>query len=456
MNVTRTSICAIVIWGCLLAVAANAQTIIENFEEYAGDSDLLAAWSAQTATSSLSSYVASGATGTNSMRVDVDMPANAWQTEVLTGPVFPAPIAIASTQYVTIRVAGDPEFTNATYQTFFIYAFDGAGNFGRWGAPIPTSNTNWQVLNLPASGIAAPWNSPGLPNLTNIVQFDFYIYGQGDPAGPEYSATIYVDDFQIRDTPLIQFPAASAVRALVDNFEHYTNAADLLGFYTYVDSPAATVTTASIETPAPQGTNALELAIDFAPGQYPWGSVLSAIVSPFSLPTNATVSFWLKGDPTLASAADGGTTFWLSFYDGAGNAINYSTTAAPVISSDWTRIQAGFNDFWSGAIVDTGNLVQWRILVEGWAGTSDSPSLSATFGVDGIEIAVPPVLAVVLQGGAPQLHMEDLIPGTTYTLRTSSDFSHWSTNTIIATSPSATWPIPAGGQKGFFQLFYTP
>jgi hypothetical protein len=460
MNNRRKPLCVSILCGCLFVVTANAQTMIEDFNEYTNTAALQAAWfpSDSYATLSLSSNVASGSTGTNSMRVDVCFPPNAWQTEVITGPVLPAPIALGTTQYITLRVAGDPEFTNATYQQLFVYAFDETGtNFGRWGAPVPTSTTNWEVFNFPVSSITVPWNSSGLPNLSNIVQFEFYLYGQGDPPGSnEYCATIYVDDLQVRNTPLIQFPPPSPMRGLIDNFEEYTNDAALLSFYTYVDSPATTVTTASIQTPAPQGTNFLQLAIDFASGQYPWGSVLSGVVAPFSLPTNAVVSLWFKGDPTLAPVADDGTSFWLSFYDAAGNGINFSTVAAPVISSEWTNLQASFNELWSSAIVDTGNLVQWRILVEGWTGTADSASLSATFGVDDIVITVPPVLAVVLEAGAPKLRLDSLIPGTTYTLRMSPDLSQWTTTTIQATSTSATWPIPTGQQKGFFQLSYTP
>jgi hypothetical protein len=429
--------------------------MIENFEEYASDAALQAAWSPSdtNATLSLSSYVDPDSTGTNSMQVDVDFPTNDWQTEVINGPMLPVPIAIAPTQYITLRVAGDPQFTNADYQQLFVYAFDGANNFGRWGAPVPTT-TNWQILNFVASSIALPWNSPALPDLNDIVQFSFYLYGQGAAPVTEYTANIYIDDLQVRNTPL--FPPPSPMRALIDNFEEYANDAALTNFYSYVDSPAATVTTASLQTPAPQGNNALELAIDFAPGQYPWGSVLSGVVAPFSLPTNAVVSFWLKGDPTLAPVADAGTSFWLSFYDAAGNGINFSTPAAPVISSQWTKLQASFDQFWSSTTVDTGNLVQWRILVEGWAGTASSPALSATVGVDDIQITVPPVLAVVRQGSAQQLLMQDLMPGTTYTLRMSADLSQWTTTTIQATNTSQPWPIPAGQQKGFFQLFYTP
>jgi hypothetical protein len=66
------------------------------------------------------------------------------------------------------------------------------------------------------------------------------------------------------------------------------------------------------------------------------------------------------------------------------------------------------------------------------------------------------VLAVVRQGASLQLQMSDLIPGTTYTLGQTADFSQWTTTTIQATATSQTWPIPAGQPKGFYQLFYTP
>jgi hypothetical protein len=292
--------------------------------------------------------------------------------------------------------------------------------------------------------------------LANIVQFRFYLYGQNGAPDPTnaFSATIYIDELQVRNAPLIEFPPPSPMRAKIDNFEEYADAAALLGFYHYVNG-GPTVTTASLETPAPQGTNALKLAIDFGAGQWPWGAAYSAYVAPFSLPTNAVVTLWLKGDPTLAPVADSGTVFYLSFYDQGGNALNFTTPAAPVISSGWTKLQANFNQFWSGAVVDTGNLVQWRVLVEGWMGTADSTALSGSFAVDDIQITIPPVLAVVRNGSALTLRMDDLIPGTSYTLRQTADFSQWTTTTIQATASSQTWPIPAG-QKGFYQLFYTP
>jgi hypothetical protein len=428
---------------------------IEDFEEYASDGDLQAAWSPDMdATLTLSSYVASGSKGTNSMRVAIDVPANPWQTTVLTGPVRPVPMTIALTQYITFRLAGDPQFTNSSWQQLYLYAYDGSGNFGRWGAPI-TTTTNWQIFNNLASSIEKPWDSTALPDFKDIVQFKFFIYGQGSPAGASFSATIYIDDVMLRNTPLIEFPPPSPMRALIDNFEGYADNAALLGFYTIINSPATTVATPSLETPAPQGSKALKLAVDFAAGQYPWGAVRSATVSPFSLPTNAVVQCQFKGDPTLAPVADDGTTFWLSFYDQAGSGFNFAAPAAAVTSSNWTTVKAGYGDFWSGTIVDTGNLVQWRILVQGWTGTPDSTALSGTFHVDDIRITVPPVLTVVQQGSSLQLLMNNLLPGTNYTLLQTTNFTHPVTYTFQANSTSRTWPIPAG-QKGFYQLYYRP
>jgi hypothetical protein len=455
MKMNKTSLCISTVCGCLFALTANAQMMIENFEEYPSDFDLQGVWSADQGTLvTLSPYVAYRSTGTNSMRVDVNMPANTWQTTVLTQPPLPAPISIAPTQYVTLRVAGDPAFTNASYQQLFVYVWDGSGKWGRWGGQVPTITTNWQVFNFLASTIGLTWDTTGMPDLSNIVQFKIYIYGQGDPAGTPFTASIYVDELQIRDSALIEFPPPSPMRARIDDFEGYADSTALLGFYHYVNG-GPTVTTASLETPAPQGTNALKLAIDFGAGQWPWGAAYSAYVTPFSFPTNATVSLWFKGDPALTQVADDGTVFYISFYDQGGNPIHF-TTSAPVTSSQWTKLEASFGQFWSGAVVDTGNLVQWRVLVEGWQGTVDSQPMSGAFAVDNIMITVPPVLAVVRQGAGLELQMSDLIPGTTYTLRQTSDFSQWTTTTIQATATSQTWPIPTGQPKGFYQLFYTP
>jgi len=88
-------------------------------------------------------------------------------------------------------------------------------------------------------------------------------------------------------------------------------------------------------------------------------------------------------------------------------------------------------------------------------GTPDSTPLSGSFAVDDIPITVPPVLAVVGEGSALTLRMDSLIPGTTYTLRQTTNFTQAVTYTFQANSTSQTWPIPPG-QKGFYQLYYTP
>src|SRR6516225_6189620 len=132
MKTTRRSQCLCMLAACLLALPAGAQTMIEGFE-YADDTALLAAWSPQRATLSLSTSVASHSTGTKSLRVDRGFSSLVWDSETLTGPVLATPVAIGAAQYITVRVAGDVQFTNATYNMLYVYAYDAAGNFGRWG-----------------------------------------------------------------------------------------------------------------------------------------------------------------------------------------------------------------------------------------------------------------------------------------------------------------------------------
>ena len=187
--------------NCVFVVMANAQTTIENFE-YGSNAALLSAWTPQSATLTLSSYVSPKSTGTKSMRVDRYFPASTWETEILTGPTLPTPLAIATTQYLSLRIAGAPQFTNASWQRFYLYTFDGDGNFGRWGTSFPTT-TNWQVFNFPVSVVEKPSESPALPDFSNIVQFKFYLCGQGDPASVAYSATIYLDDLRILPAPVL-------------------------------------------------------------------------------------------------------------------------------------------------------------------------------------------------------------------------------------------------------------
>lgn len=432
---------------------ANKEYVISDFESYADDTALLADWDPDVSTLALSTNVSGNSTGTNSFRIERTFRSLPWEAEVIKGPELAEPVAVKPSQWITFRVAGDPQLTNASFQTLFVYAYDGSGNFGRWGAVVPASS-KWGIVNLLASSMEKPWDSPALPNLNNLVRFSFVLYGQGDPAGPEYTANVYVDDLMIRDTSLAEFDPPSPMRTLIDNFEGYADDTALLGFYSYINSPATTVTTASLDSPAPQGNKALKLAIDFSNGRYPWGSVMSTAVEPFSIPTNATVQFRFKGDPTLASVVDGASTFWLSFYDTSGTPIHYSTEI--ITNADWVVVNANMSDFWSDAAVDTGNLVKWRILVQGWDGTDETPGLHGEFYVDNIKVTVSPTVAIVRDGSTLTLQLGNLIPGTTYTVRQTTNFDTWSTATsIVATGKNATWTVPAG-QSGFYQVYYTP
>jgi hypothetical protein len=391
------------------------------------------------------------------MRIEFQFASSEWVAETINGTTLPAEIAIAPAQYVTFRLRGDEAFATSDFHYTYLYAYDADGNFGRWGALTPATD-DWKVFNFLASTIEKPWNSTALPDLSRIIRFAIVQYGSQGIL-PAYTAVVYLDEITVRDQPLnepVEFPSPSAPRELIENFETYADDTALTSFYTIVNSPVATLTTPALDAAAAQGTNALKLAIDFAGGQYPWGSLRSGIVAPFSFPTNAVASVRIKGDATLAPIADAGTTFWLCFYDKAGGRIIYSSGAAPVISSEWTNLQVSLADFQNTSTVDIGNLVRWEVLVEAWEGIAEQAPMSAAFYIDDIQITVPsapPVLTFVRNAGTLTLMMEQLTPGKSYLLRTSPNMTEWTTaSTINATSATASWPVANPQGTVFFRL----
>jgi hypothetical protein len=444
-----------VLCGSLGMVTAGAQTMIHDFE-YAFDDELFAYWThSGNAVVSVSDTVAAQSTGSKSMRVDFSFPTIEWATETVTGPGLDPLLSILPEQYLTFRLRGDPAFAAADFRELYLYCWDEDGNFGRWGSAVPITD-QWTVQNYLASTIAQPWNSPGLPDLNRIVYFAFYQYGSQAALEP-YTASIYIDDLQVRDTPLVEFGPPSAPRSLIDDFEGYANDGALMAAYKYEVSPPAVVTTATLDSPAPQGSKALKLAINFAAGQWPWGSVRSSLVEPFSFPTNAVMTLRFKGDAILEPIADGGTSFWVSFYDKGGKRMNFSTSA-PVSSGEWVTLEAPYSAFWGDlTTIDSGNLVQWRILVEGWEGTAESSEMSGAFYIDDIRIGVPsaavPSLAIARTGDTLTFAMGNLSAGAAYELKTSSDLVQWTTAaTITADSDTATWTAKADQPAAFFRL----
>ncbi|HRZ55271.1 MAG TPA: hypothetical protein P5525_07430 [Candidatus Paceibacterota bacterium] len=437
-----------------LIEVVTSEYMIDDFE-YATEEDLLAAW-----TASANSFVATSdvvspeSAGQKSMSATFNFPSSAWVVENIRGSSFATPIVIGPKQYVTLRIKGDPAFATTDFQSFFVYAFDASGNFGRWGAPAPATD-DWQILNFLAGDIAQPWDSPGLPDLGRIVRMSFFQYGSQAAIEP-YTATILVDDLMVRDTPL--FPAPAPLRSLLDDFEGYADTIALEAFYTYQNSPAElTSTAASLLTPAPQGNKGLELGIYFAAGQYPWGSVRSAIVEPFSFPADGVVTLRFKGDPALAGAADAGTSFWLTFYDQAGGAASFVTDGAPVVSGEWTTLEARRSDFSNASAVDFGNLVQWRLLVQAREGTAESEPVYAVFSLDdlriGTEPAAPPTLSVGRDGSSIVLTASGLTAGKVYRLSSSANLTQWTPGAeVTATATTATWTVQPTQNVEFFRV----
>lgn len=455
----RNQTLKLLLCGAFSCSSAYAQTAIDLFE-YASDEDLSAAWVASGNTVlSMTNSVAAHATGSKALRADFFFPSGTWPTEIITGPVLEQPLSLSPDQFVSFRVKGDPAFAVSPFRYLYLYAFDDTQeHWGRWGLQVPATN-EWQVYNFKVSDMQTTWDSPVLPDFSRIGQFKFYQYGGDDTPIAEYSATVLIDEVTIRTSPLTEFPAPSAARTLVDNFEKYASDTALTAAYSYLNSPAATTTTALLDSPAPEGSKALKFTINFASGQYPWGALMSQKGTPFSIPTNAVLLANFKGDPTLAATADEGTTFWISFYDNAGKNINFVFPKEIVTASDWTPIQLDFASLGDTSTVDIGNLVQWRILVQAWTGTADSAAATGTFQLDDIRLAVVPdeqgTPNLTIRRAAPKVefNLVNLTAGRSYDVLTSADLKKWTTATsITATGTSSTWSITPDGTASFFRL----
>jgi hypothetical protein len=450
------------IWILLCVTAACSATagtvrVIEDFE-YADAEELLLDWEPSTgAIPSLSTEVAAGSEGTTSMQVDLSFPSAAWVTQSVTGPLLNDVFSIEPEQYISLRLKGDPAFAAADFRNIYLYVYDDWGDFARWGTQVPAID-GWQVINFGGGDFQFPWNASGEIDMTYLSKIAIFQYGSQAAIDP-YEATIYVDDIEIRDEPLIDFAAPSAPRSVIDDFENYANSEALRDYYTYENSWHPSVTVASIEPSAPQGEQCLRLDIDFPSGQYPWGSVRSPILEPFSLPDDGVITLKMKGDAGLTEVADSGTNFWLSFYDAAGNRMNYITDIAPVISDDWTSITITMEDFGDTSAIDTGNLVQWRILVEGWA--EANPALSGSFFVDDIRVSTletqHPILAISREEENIQVLMSQLTPGIEYQLMKSENLTEWTVVTnIIAETDTGTHLVNTDLKIAYYQLIEKP
>lgn len=300
--------------GLGLGLGANpvsAQTPIDAFE-YATDDDLVAAWTpTANAVVSMTNQVASASPGKHSLRVEFNFPSTAWATEAVRGIDLPQPLAIDPAQYVTFRVHGDPAFTAADFRNLYLYAYDDAGNFGRWGAPTP-NKAGWQVRNHPAGGMEKPWDSPALPDLSRIVRFAFFQYGS-ETAIPAYTAVVLIDDLQVRDTPLEDAPATGS--PILADFE-YASADQLTT--AWVPSANAVVTLSDDVAPKASGRNSMRVEFRFPSGPWATESVSGpALPVPSSLGANQYLTFRVKGDPAFAAADF--KQLYLYVYDDSGN-----------------------------------------------------------------------------------------------------------------------------------------
>ena len=117
------------------------------------------------------------------------------------------------------------------------------------------------------------------------------------------------------------------------------------------------------------------------------------------------------------------------------------------------------DDFGDTSTIDTGNLVQWRILVEGWA--EANPALSGAFFVDDIQFSTleiqQPVLTAVMEEQSVRVQMSQLTSGSEYELLMSENLADWTLVTsIIADADTATHLVNTDRRMACYQLIEKP
>jgi hypothetical protein len=251
------------------------------------------------------------------------------------------------------------------------------------------------------------------------------------------------------------FSLSAGTIRVIEDFE-YASEGDLL--LHYEPSTGAVSSLSTNVADGSGGETSMKIDLSFPSGAWVTQTVTGLLLDEvFSIEPEQYISFRLKGGPAFESADF--RNIYLYVYDAAGNRMNYITDIAPVISSEWTTLTIAMEDFGDSSTIDTGNLVQWRILVEGWA--EPNPALSGTFFVDDIRVSTQPELRPVLEatreGQQVRIRMSQLTPGSEYELAKSENLTDWAIVTTIAADADTADPlVDADLKMACYQLIEKP
>jgi hypothetical protein len=437
-------------------VPATGSPILADFE-YASAELLAAAWTpTANAVVSLSDDVAPRASGRSSMRVEIQFPSIAWATESVGGPTLPVPTALGPTQYLTFRVKGGPSFAPADFRQLYLYVYDDAGNFGRWGEAIPLADT-WQIRNHTAATIEKPWDSPALPNLARIARIAFFQYGS-EAAIPAYAATFFIDDVVIRDQALVE--SELPPDKVINDFEYASDEA--LTSEWVGGSGNVVLSTSDAVAATSTGRTAMSVQFNFASSPWATESVKGpTLPSPVAVARSQYLSYRLKGDP--AFAASDFHNLYLYAYDNEGN---FGRWGSPVPDTDdWQIVNhtAGtLEQPWdSPGVPNLEHLVRFAFFQYG-SEMAIEP-YTATIQVDDLAIRSTPLTdgptespLLTIQraaGDSLTIALSRLVPGRTYLLRSSIDLTTWTTvSEITPTSATASWAVASPQGSVFYVL----
>lgn len=435
---------------------ATGSPVLADFE-FASPELLAAAWTpTANAVVALSEDVAPQASGRTAMKIDFSFPSTAWATESVGGPVLAVPSSLGATQYMTFRVKGDSAFSGADFRQLYLYVYDDAGNFGRWGEPVPLTSA-WQIRNHTAATLEKPWDSPGLPNLGRIAKIAFFQYGS-ETALPAYTASVLVDDVVIRDGPLVD--GELPPDRVIADFEYATEEA--LAADWVAGSGNVVAGTSGAVSPGSAGAKALSLQFNFVSSAWTTEFVKGpTITNPVAVARTQYLSFRVKGDPAFAAADF--RNLYLYAYDQEGN---FGRWGGPVPETeDWqvaNYVAGTIEKPWdSPALPNLDRLVRFAFFQYGSEAALDP--YAATVLLDDLAVRTTPLtlgaveaptLAVQRAAGATlQVQLGRLVTGRTYLLRRSADLATWTTAAeLTATGATSTWTVENPQGTAFFVL----
>ncbi|MFB3784882.1 MAG: carboxypeptidase-like regulatory domain-containing protein [bacterium] len=394
------------VWLALISTASFAQNlIVEDFEGYADDGELQAAWTFTKAggDDGLFGYLDKTKTppqGTTCMLMEVNMPAKWWYNTLRKN--LDEPIDLANYDSLTFQFYGDAAMTPGGI-TFVAFLFDSQGRALRFALPAEyLPNAAWQKITLNLGSFSQEeWdagNGTDTPdaNPQDITAVGLMVVGNED----NQAATFYVDDLQLTVLPQ---------NLAVEDFEGYADDGELQATWTFTKAGGDDGLFAYIDKTVspPQGTSCMLMDVNM-PAKWWYNTVRKNLeTGAIDISKFVSLDFWFHGD---AAMTPGGITFVAFLFDSQGRALRFALPAEYLTNPAWQKITLNLSSFsqeeWdAGNGTDTPDANPADIAAVGLMVVGNEDNQIAKFYVDDLQFtskgATAAVSGAITENGAP-------------------------------------------------------